>query len=430
MILQRKSNKAKKKLISSWHESWAKSLAERASKAATTSNDLSLVFPPDHVALAIDFTDSDSDDCEIIEQETPLIEIDDEASLDSSSSSEGEQIVEETTENLDTKPKTPEPPKLSEIGDTVLGDSNLPTVTEVIVNGTSGDIDLSPKTPEPLFFVDRNPATDIELVAPIYDIKSIPSTNLGTNTDQNMAQNFRITVRNKENDANLDNSFVPPHSSTRLNISCSDIVESTCSSSDNDTAPLAPTNFHISINSTGENETARQVFVGNTSPIASEARAINGNGNGGAKSDDGNKNNNNNGRRPGSGRASPIVFDLVGDNGNGNSYSVKQSNNNGIKGNSNSNNKNAPPKAIKRKADNVVQQAPPTKRNTSESSDVIILNDTITDEEDSVVFVSETLDHQNRHRVALARGNAAHGRAGDFISLRNTNANHKTNSVC
>lgn len=384
--LQRKANKKKKEWIKSW--------TAQSSKLATCSQDSLIVISPEKTKSvsnirATSYSDSESD-CEIIEQITPIIEIDiDDDCVDEPTESITQNETSETIESAVEQicASVPSNEVTTQLNSSF--DSNVSTEGESIVASREVTTEPKSKSPEPdaLFFIDKNPATSFE--APIYEINPGPSTIC----NQNMAQNLRITFQNKENHANFDNSFAPNPllSSTHLNTSFGEIEENTRSLSNNDLTPQQPKNFHISINSTCENGISRRVSIGKTSPNLSPNHADN------------------------------------------NALSSSTRNNNNINNNNDNINKNSnnssTPKAIKRKADHDVQAAPPSKRSHSESSDVIILNDTITDEEDSVVFVSETLDHQKRNRIDIVRKNAARGKAADFISLRNDKPNQNMIAV-
>lgn len=374
-ISQRTANKKKREWIKSW--------VDQSSKGVSSSQDSIIIVSPEKIQPVANtgsthYSDAESD-CEIIEQETPIIEIDiddDCADEPIELNTQNETITTEqvVVEAACTSDPSNETTTISNTQHNTSIDSNAPTEEEISCKITTEPNSRSPE-PDALFFVDKNPTTHFE--APIYEIISGPSTH----SNQNMPQNFRITVPNKENNANLENSFAPNPllSSTRLNISCHDVEESTGSSSNNDSTQQQPTNFQISVNSNSE----RRVDIGKLSPIVSNAKASNVKDNG---------------------------------NGDGKNYNTKDNNNKA--------NNNIAPKAIKRKAENNAREEPLSKRSHSELSDVIVLNDTAADEEeDSVVFVSETIDHQNRNRIALARGNAVRGRAADFISLRNVNEN-------
>lgn len=381
------------------------------------------------------YSDSDSD-CEIIELETPIIEID----IDINEYCANEAIESSTqTKTIGTVENALiETACASDPSNETAIESNAQCI--VSFDSTAGSTEIEPtsdevncisksKSPETtkLFFIDKNPATCFE--APIYEINSAPITN----TNLNMAQNFRITVQNKENNANFENSFAPNPllSSTRLNISCDAVEESSGSSSNNDLTQKQPENLHISINSTCENGSERCVSVPKSSPVAnltkwqqvianringvttygSGERATNGNSdgntnkNGKSDSDKNDKNNN------------------TGSNSTAINSHNKINNIGGITNtNSTSNNTSSTPKwSTKRKASIEFRHEPPSKRSHSESSDVIILNDSINDEDDSVVFVSETLDHQNRNRASLAR-------AANYIAFVNS-INQTQNSV-
>ncbi|XP_055324933.1 probable serine/threonine-protein kinase DDB_G0278845 [Sitodiplosis mosellana] len=394
------SKSAQKRAKKKWTELWAKNLL----KGPTSSQDSLIVISPEKTKFlsntqSTDYSDSDSD-CEIIEQETPIIEIDADDATEPNTQNETSETIDSALANAtcasDPSDETTTEPNTQHTASVVscASTEGEPTVA-------SSEVNSEPKTksPEPteLFFVDKNPATSFE--APIYEIISGPSTN----NAPNMAQNFRITIQNKENNANLENSFAPDPllSSTRLNLSFDEVEEITGSSSNNSSTPKQPTNFHISINSTCENGPGRCVSVGKASPVATTTKwqQANANRNSGTSS---------------YGITLPVNGNSNGGHNNNNNNKNKNNNNSGSSSNSSNNNNNN--KSNKRKASTEIREEPPSKKSHSESSDVIIVNDTIADEDDSVVFVSETLDHQNRNRVALARRFAA-SLAADYISL-------------
>lgn len=263
-------------------------------------------------------TKSESEsDCEIIEQVTPVIVLDDD-------------FVDDKSEH---------------------SGSNTDPTSQTINSSQTTEQSTQIFETTPLFFVDKNPGTNFE--TPIYELNSV--------TKPNMAQNFQITFHNQENDANLDNSFAPNPilSSTRLNVSCDD-PETSASNTSSDKAESKATNLCISINST--NDASRCVSLSKSPPIVAPAKLTNGS-------------------------------------------------------------TNCFPQSMKRKAQNETEDEPSLKRKQCESSDVIVLNDTISDDE-SVVFVSETLEHQSRNRFNMFRD-----RAADFISLTSDNANPNKNTV-
>ncbi|XP_031620950.1 NEDD4-binding protein 1-like [Contarinia nasturtii] len=294
-------------------------------------------------------------DCEIIEQVTPLIVLDDDFINESSEQSARPNIQNETSETIKSTVNSID---ASDINGTVIVVPNqTPNKNNSLSsNEVTTESNLQPPEEIPWFFEDKTPGcTDSE--APIYEINCASSTN----NYQNMAKKIQITFQNKENNVNFDNSFAPNPllSSTHLNGSCDEMEASPENLSNDTCAPSQANNLCITINSTGVNDISRQVSIGKTSPIASET----------AKS-----------------------------------QMINASLENAQKMN-------------KRKASNEIEKNEPAlKRSRNEPSDVIVVNDTISDEDDSVVFVSETLDHQNRNRINLLR-------AKNFISLSGDNSN-------
>lgn len=412
-----------------------------ASKQVTCLQESLIVISPEKkkpVAISQSSTYSECDsDCEIIEQETPIIEID----IDEECANEATESSTQTKTNETVTSAVNETNCASDSSNEIAIESNAQCIVSFESTATSTETEPTSlvsdeinsiqksKSPEPteLFFIDKNPATCFE--APLYEIYSAPITN----TDQNMAQNFRITVQN-EKIANLENSFTPNPllSSTHLNMSCDAIEESSGNSSNNEATQKQPENFHISINSTCENGPERSVIVSKSSPVAKltkwqQVNANRNNGNttygsgqmvaNGSSNHNTNKNDKNNGDKNDKNNNPGSNSTAINNHNKSNNIGSVSSESNSI------HNKSSPPKlAAKRKASIESRDEPPSKRSHSESSDVIILNDSINDEDDSVVFVSETLDHQNRNRAALTR-------AANYIAFINS-INQTNLSVC
>lgn len=318
---------------------------------------------------------TDGSDCEIIEQVTPVIVLDDDCLTETTHpDAENETIKNTSNSSSDTVITVPNQ-TVNENDSSTSNELNVPTEeehttkpTEVLIQvktTSTATTQSNSNSPEdiPWFFVDKTPGNNTE--APIYEINCPPSTS----NNPNMAKNIRITIQNKENDVNIDNSFAPNPllSSTRLNETI-DETEESAEKASND-AVAAPSNFCISINSTGVDDKSRRVSVGKSA-------------------------------------SKPINFQMANANRNNaqNGNKRKASNENATEG-----------------------DEPSSKRRShNRSSDVIVLNDTMSgedeneDEDDSVVFVSETMDHQNQNRINLLR------RQNDFISVYNASSNRKS----
>lgn len=290
------------------------------------SEEAVIIIDKDHTRASA--TSDCESDCEIIENVTPVIVLDDEQSNDADQGSETlTNSTNETSESADNR------------------ESSAETST--------------PVEAEPLFFIDTNPGyvPQAKSAAPVYSVSAVPlakddeTKDDETRDDDQMAnlRDIRITgpvcFANKENQAAFETTFAPDPqlSSTRLYDELSD--ESALGPT-RDT-PSQATNFVISINSTGA---LRRVSV--HSPKAMLPKNSNGD-------------------------------DNLASNGCDSAASTGRSR--------------------KRKA-TADQDEPPSKRF---SSDVIVVNDTISDEE-SVVFISES------------SGSKAQGsKAQNYISLTN-----------
>lgn len=286
--------------------------------------------------------------------------------LDDDCASEPNQVDQPISEGIEQSTSVDE--SGHKTGETQTGSE---TVTSTVCNDDSvkstadSSIEVgTPDEPVQLFFVDKNPNTNFE--APIYDLAATQKTNTNgimTSTPKN----FRITFTNTS--TNFERSFAsnPLLSSTRLNGSVDDGSggASSASSSTSNSNPNTATNFHISINSTCENGSTRMVSVNKKVPTAKEPP-----------------------------------------------------------NNSNSDGKSNEKNSRKRKIEKENREEPPSKKS---STDVIVLNDTISDE-DSVIFVSETANVQKRTRIAGNSPNYS-GKAADFISLRDDKETQQPNTV-
>lgn len=284
-------------------------------------------------------------DCEIIENVTPLIVLDDDG-LDEPKRSNSETAHSSTNTssiNISESSNVQSSEILNE------SESNVELNSEP---DRPPDPDPEPEPepePVPLFFIDKNPGVDFE--APIYEVKE-PETMSAR------ARNIRITgpvkFTNKENEVSDETVFIPnPQlSSTRLN----DSIDENGNTPSN--SMVTDTNLHISINSTCESRTVTMT---------------------------------------GSQKSEQALSNI----GNTNTIEASRPN--------------------KRKSQKQTPDEPPVKK--TNTSDVIVLNDTISDtEEDSIVFVSETIEKRNRSAI-LDRVNK--NKALDYIALGNGSNNRE-----
>lgn len=243
--------------------------------------------------------------------------------------------------------------------------------------------------PKFLFVVDNKPST--HFTPPIYDIDTQAKPNEIMPQLRNIRVNGPVDFTNKENQNRVAHGPIfapdPMLSSTLLNDSLE--VNDHILADQNDSKPTA---IQISINSSCESGASRKVTYNRSSPKASIPKIPR------------------------------ITFN---------------SNNNN--GSSKSNNNNSPSKPItstpirpvptsrptKRKADNSSANVKPAKKKNV--SDVIVLDDTTLDvdqaDDDSVVFVSETMVSSKQHAM-LAR--SPRQRAANYIPIGENSSTRKS----
>lgn len=226
----------------------------------------------------------------------------------------------------------------------------------------------TPPEPVPLFFIDKDPNTNC--TAPIYEIAPVKEV---TNNNNMAFKNFRITFANNgaNNAANLPFTPNPLLSSTRLNESMDDSGASGISNNDS---------FSASGSGSGS--------ASSSTPIKNFHISIN----------------------------STIENTPKRTVITATKAAQKQQSDNADAG--------IVTKSRKRKLQKENREEPPSKKS---STDVIVLNDTISDE-DSVIFVSETANAQKRNRIS-GNGQGYSGKAADFISLRNDTASQRKKAV-
>lgn len=301
-----------------------------------------------------DLYSEEESDCEIIENVTPLIVLDDDCTTEPQS-----PASESVASNIVTNSVN------------LSGHSNAQSsktdesVEQEQVEPNLGIQSQPEPVTEPLFYIDKNPCTTFE--APIYQVNErVNPKKIGEMSSpiQNIRINGPVNFTNKENEASNVTMFTPDPmlSSTRVDNLFDSLDESAKSSSSND-SPESDNNIHISINSTCETGESRMVTASRNSPKAPE-------------------------------------YVLTGIHNNNN---IEKSRPN------------------KRKSEKKTEDEPLSKKNTP---DVIVLNDTISDtEEDSVVFVSETIERRNR--AAILGNTNRHNKALNYISLGNGSGNQK-----
>lgn len=315
---------------------------------------------PDQTQHQSHSSDSESD-CEIIESITPLIVLDDDG-IPEPKSPVSETVTNSTVTSSEcTEIQPSEKSSESDTNPTPKLDSQPDPEIEPEPE-QEPEPRPDPEPPAPLFFIDKNPGTDFE--APIYEVNEcIRAKDIETMASnvRNIRINGPVNFKNKENEVTNDPIFTPNPllSSTRLN----DSLDENANNPSNDSMTSASdTIFQISINSTCETEAKRKVTITRSPKPAEQALSNIGN-----------------------------------------------------------NNNIEPSRPNKRKSGKDTPNEPPTKKNNT--SNVIVLNDTISDaEEDSVVFVSETIERRNRNAIL---GRATKHKALDYISLGNDSSNQQ-----
>lgn len=226
----------------------------------------------------------------------------------------------------------------------------------------------SPSEPAQLFFVDKNPNTNFE--APIYDIASAKVADKNANM-ASKPQNIRITFGNTH--SNFEKTFTPNPllSSTRLNASYDDSESGPSNNSSSSNSGSGATSTPVKNTPTNFHISINSTCENGSTRTVSAAE-----------------------------KAAATTKQLP-------------------------NSSNDVTKSRKRKAQKENREDPPSKKS---STDIIVLNDTISDE-DSVVFVSETANVQKRNRIADGNGPNYSGKAADFISLRNGTETQRRKSV-
>lgn len=242
-----------------------------------------------------------------------------------------------------------------------------------------------------MFFVDNKPSTNF--TPPIYDIDTKVKPNEVMSQVRNIRISGPVSFTKKDNQNRVAHEVIfapdPMLSSTRLNDSLDENAH--ILTDHNDTMPPA---IHISIDSSCESGATRKVTVNRASPKSSLPKMI-------------------------------VTTKNVINNNNNNSI-----NDNDSSATTNTNTKNpvVTPKAAKRKADSSTGSVePPKKKNTS---DVIVLDDTILDvdkiDDDSVVFVSETMVTPMQHQI-LAR--SCKKKAANYIPINGNSSQQQSVST-
>lgn len=246
-------------------------------------------------------------------------------------------------------------------------EDTVATISDSTVQNSVIEEETLPE-PVPLFFIDKDPNTNC--TAPIYEIAPVKEV---TNNNNMAFKNFRITFANNgaNNAANLPFTPNPLLSSTRLNESMDDSGASGISNNDS---------FSASGSGSGS--------ASSSTPIKNFHISIN----------------------------STIENTPKRTVITAKKAAQKQQSDNADAG--------IVTKSRKRKLQKENREEPPSKKS---STDVIVLNDTISDE-DSVIFVSETANVQKRNRIS-GNGHGYSGKAADFISLRNDTASQRKKAV-
>lgn len=299
---------------------------------------------------------SEGSDCEIIEDVTPVIVLDDDCTTDPISPACESATNNTVTNSVISSEQSEAQSKIDESDEKEEQEPELES--------------QSPPVPvtEPLFYIDKNPCTHFE--APIYQVNEIAKskeTDDMSSQIRNIRINGPVNFTNKENEASNVTMFTPDPmlSSTRVN-NLFDSQDESAKSTSTDDPMSSDNNIHISINSTCETGESRIVTSSRNSPKVPEQ-----------------------------------ALTSIGNNNN-----IEKSRPN------------------KRKSEKKTEEEPPSKKNTP---DIIVLNDTISDtEEDSVVFVSETIERRNRSAIL---GKANGHKALDYISLGNVSGNQKVSEL-
>lgn len=202
-------------------------------------------------------------DCEIIEDVTPIIVLDDDCTSESHQQTANESIDEVNETQQQTENET-----ITSI--TEINRENPINSTETTLESSLIETNTDPE-PTALFYVDTNPSTNCE--APIYEINPELKTNSNENMSSMNGRNIRVNgpvcFTNKENQA-LDETLFNPNpllSSTLL-------YDSITGSSD-DSSSKDQSNLHITINSTCETGTLRSVTASSSSPSTSAEKLAN-----------------------------------------------------------------------------------------------------------------------------------------------------------
>lgn len=241
--------------------------------------------------------------------------------------------------------------------------------------------------PKVLFFVDNKPSTNF--TPPIYDIDTEVKPNEVMSQVRNIRISGPVSFTKKDNQNRVAHEVIfapdPMLSSTRLNDS---LVENDHILTDHhDTMPPA---IHISIDSSCESGATRKVTVDRTSPKSSIPKMI------------------------------VTTKNIINNNINDNDNTAKT--------NTNTKNPVVTPKTAKRKADSSTGSVePPKKKNTS---DVIVLDETILDvdkiDDDSVVFVSETMVTPKEHQILAL---SSKKKAANYIPINGNSSQQRSVST-
>lgn len=247
----------------------------RKSNNSASSKTSTIVLSPKKSQSIKTITDSqltvsgDDSDCEIIENITPVIVLDDECTNEIKDTS---TLNETNQTNITQQIEANE--TVTSTTDTICDSTIKSTETTQDIFVESNQSIETEKEPEleQLFFIDKNPGT--EFTAPIYEINTQPISIC----TENMAKNIKITFANKENHEHLDTSFAPnPLLSSTLMDLDAPMEENVTVSSSNESV-TQPTNFCISINSTCDDNSSRHVSVSRkTSPVAAVSNNNNSN---------------------------------------------------------------------------------------------------------------------------------------------------------
>lgn len=374
IIKRKQKSKTKAKNSSSTSNSSSQNSSRRRSKSRKSQN----LNPTPY---QIDDSQSESD-CEIIENVTPVIILDDDYINEQKSQTCKSGISTTVTSNISNDIIETTNTTVSESNQTNKSNQTNETNEPELESTLDSSSSIPNPSSEPLFYIDKNPCTTFD--APIYQVNILKPNQFEemSSNVRNIRINGPVNFTNKENEATNITIFTPNPmlSSTRVN-DLFDGLDKNTSPSSNDEA----TNFHISINSTCEFGASRVVTASRVSPISSDQ---------------------------------PLT-------------SIRNNNNiemeRPIKRKAEQNADDEP--ALKKSTDNVIAfNKSNSKKNTNE---IIVLNDTMSDiDEDSVVFVSETI-HEKRNRTTIIDQSNKH-KALDYISINETNnqkVRHYSNKI-